>query len=120
MDELGPVESAEIVNHRMPQKNRRILAVVLLLAFAGFFGVKGGLFAPSVGTSLDDQLTRQFKDVAGENSSVTCPPSAKFYAGATILCEVETVAWDSLMPNLKYVQIVVDKNNLFRALPVNG
>lgn len=122
MSEEQPVENTDVVDHRMPKKNRQILVVglILVIALAGFFGVKSGLIAPTVGNSLDDQLTRQFIPLAGQNSSVSCPPNAKFYAGATIICDVSTVAWNSALPNLKYVQVVVITHDIFHAYPVNG
>lgn len=94
--------------------------VVLLFALVVFFGVKTGYFSGSIGTSLDQPLTTQFSEVAGSNLSITCPPGAKFFAGATIICDVTGVDAASLMPHLMSINVEVSTHDQYHALPVNG
>ena len=91
-------------------------AIVAVIVVA--FVVTTGLLSPAVGTSLNDQLAKQYAPLAGPDIVVVCPPSAKFHAGATIVCEVSGVSSTSFMPNLGYIDVAVGKDNQFHALPV--
>jgi hypothetical protein len=97
------------------------LAVLALLLAGGYAGGQHfGWFAPSIGTSLDSTVAAQIAPIAGDSAYVTCPPSAKFYAGAMIVCEVAGVtANTSLMPNMEFVNVYVMTHDQFRVLPVS-
>lgn len=90
----------------------------LVVVIVGFLLLISGVFAPEVGITLNDQLSKQFVDLAGADVSVVCPPNAKFHAGATIVCDVSGVSSSSIEPNLAYIDVVVGKNDQFHALPV--
>lgn len=112
----------EPIDHRMPAKNRKILLaiVVVVLALAGFIGNKAGVFSPSIGTSLDDPLTQQMIALGGQGLVVSCPPNAKFHAGGTIVCDVIGTNSNSIMPHLKWVDVIVSTGGQYRVMPVNG
>lgn len=113
--------NAETLAPSLSNKNRIIaLVVVVVIALAFGFGTKMGLFASPVGMDLNNGLTQQFTTLGGDGVSVTCPESAKFYAGATIICDVTGAGANSLMPNLKFINVTVMTHGQYRAMPVNG
>jgi hypothetical protein len=79
-----------------------------------------GIFAGSIGNSLDDSITRSYAPIYGQGVSVTCPPNQKFYAGANFLCDVAGVDSTGIMPDLKYVNIIVGVHNLYHMQPISG
>ena len=116
-----PVVPAVTVVLGNETKSRLIWLLILVVAGVGiFFTVKTGVFASSVGTQLDQPLSAQFAPVIGNGVIVTCPPDAKFYAGATIVCNVIGVDAHSFMPHAQFVDVVVGTHGQYHALPVNG
>jgi hypothetical protein len=92
-------------------------AVVVALAVLG--SGKVGLFAPAIGTSLNEPLTNRFKPILGQASMVFCPSDAKFYAGALIVCGVANAS-TSIFGNVKFIDVSVMTQGQYRVLPVSG
>ena len=122
-DELETaIQNSKILPTEQVKKKRTHFGWLLLPLIALIIGgvIKTGAMASPIGTSLDDGLTQQFQSLGGVGMVVICPPSAKFYAGATIVCHVGRVESTALMPNLKFINVVVSTHDQYHAFPVNG